>query len=379
MEEYLNDQKYITNMAKKYEFAANATQELYDRLGRLPDLFNPYNRQELTDVSPTVTTVCGCPCASSTILVKCSDYNIRRLTPLEYWRIMGFTDEQYKAAELAGISKNQLYKQAGNSIAVNAIYHIFCSLYSAMPELFENLRVTSLFSGIGAFEAGLTQLYKEKSLAMWQLVNYCEIDKAASTSYSAVHNVDQTLNLGDISKVDTGSLNDFDMLFGGSPCTDFSTIGKRAGVTWVCNDCGYKYNPLDCDYNKRDKCPECNSDNITKTHSSLLIEYLRVLRDKHPKVALYENVKNICGREFRASFDKFVFELEEYGYNVNYAVLNAKDYGWPQNRERLYMVLIDKDIDNGKFLFPTPCPLLKTLSDLIEPEENIDDSFYLTK
>lgn len=374
-----DDLKYIDKMAIKYKFAANATKELYNKLGTLPKFFNPYNRTALEDVAPTVTTVCGCPCTSSTILVKCSDYNIRRLTPKEYWRIMGFPESMYKAAAGAGVTDNQLYKQAGNSIAVEVIYYIIEQLYNAVPLLFNNLQVVSLFSGIGAFEAGITKFYLERKVGSWKLVRFCEIDKFAEQSYCAMYNVTPELNLGDVSKVNTKDIPDFDMLLGGSPCTDFSSIGKKAGVFWHCMNCDYTYNPLDCAWETRSSCPKCGSQLINKTRSSLLVEYLRVLREKKPKVALYENVKNIVSNQFKGAFDSFVSELDDYGYNVYWAILNAKDYGLPQNRERLYMVLIDKEYDTGKFIFPTPVPLKRKLSDLIEPEENIDAKFYLSK
>ena len=86
-------------------------------------------------------------------------YRIRKLTPKECWRLMGFSDEQFEKAKEAGISNSQLYKQAGNSIVTDVLYYIFKELYVAMPYLFEDLRVSSYFSGIGAFETALDRLY----------------------------------------------------------------------------------------------------------------------------------------------------------------------------------------------------------------------------
>ena len=86
-------------------------------------------------------------------------YRIRKLTPKECWRLMGFSDEQFEKAKEAGISNSQLYKQAGNSIVTDVLYYIFRELYAAMPYLFEDLRVSSYFSGIGAFETALDRLY----------------------------------------------------------------------------------------------------------------------------------------------------------------------------------------------------------------------------
>lgn len=88
-----------------------------------------------------------------------SGYRIRKLTPRECWRLMGFSDEQFERAKKVGISNSQLYKQAGNSIVTDVLYYIFKNLYSAMPYLFDDLKVGSYFSGIGAFETALDRLY----------------------------------------------------------------------------------------------------------------------------------------------------------------------------------------------------------------------------
>lgn len=95
--------------------------------------------------------------------VNIEDYGIRRLTPRECWRLMDFSDSDFDKAKAAGISNTQLYKQAGNSICVGVLYYIYKNLYQAMPYLFENLKVSSFFSGIGAFEKGLDRLYAEIS------------------------------------------------------------------------------------------------------------------------------------------------------------------------------------------------------------------------
>lgn len=87
------------------------------------------------------------------------EYRIRKLTPKECWRLMDFEDNDFEKAKAAGVSDSQLYKQAGNSIVVGVLYQIFTKLYEAMPYLFDDLKVGSYFSGIGAFEKALDRLY----------------------------------------------------------------------------------------------------------------------------------------------------------------------------------------------------------------------------
>ncbi len=211
----------------------------------------------------------------------------------------------------------------------------------------------------------------------WKLVNFCEFDKYAIKSYCAIHGVDESLNLGDITKVDETKLEDFNMICGGSPCQDFSVAGKQKGSVWTCNGCGHEYNPLTVHWSQRDKCPNCESGNIEKTRSSLLVEYLRVIRASKPNFGMYENVKNIVGKQFRdTTFKLFEDELHEYGYNTYWKVLNAKDYGIPQNRERVYLIFIKKDLDNGKFVFPEGFDNGIRLKDVLEDE--VDEKYYIS-
>ena len=218
---------------------------------------------------------------------------------------------------------------------------------------------------------------EEKDLKNWKLVNFCEFDKYATKSYCAIHGVDESLNLGDITKVDETKLENFNMICGGSPCQDFSVAGKQKGSVWTCKDCGHEYNPLTVHWSQRDKCPNCESNNIEKTRSSLLVEYLRVIRANKPNFGMYENVKNIVGKQFRdTTFKLFEDELHEYGYNTYWKVLNAKDFGIPQNRERVYLIFIKKDLDNGKFVFPEGFDNGIRLKDVLEDE--VDEKYYIS-
>ena len=113
-----------------------------------------------------------------------------------------------------------------------------------------------------------------------------------------------------------------------------------------------------------------------QTRSGLLYEALRIIEAKKPSYAICENVKNLVGKKFKPDFDKLLFMLDELGYNSYWHVLNAKDYGIPQNRERVFVISIRKDIDNGTFKFPEKFPLELRLKDMLEDE--VDEKFYLT-
>lgn len=220
-----------------------------------------------------------------------------------------------------------------------------------------------------------TENQTNTSIKNWKLVNFCEFDKFAIKSYCAIHGVDESLNLGDITKVDETKLAPFNMICFGSPCTDFSCAGKQMGAMWKCCDCGHEYNPLTVHHSARKKCPQCNSEQIEKTRSSLLVEALRIINYHLPNWGIYENVKAITSKKFKDTFQMFLDELCEYGYNTYYQVLNAKDYGVPQNRERVFVIFIKKELDNGKFTFPKPFDNGIRLKDILEDE--VDEKYYI--
>lgn len=114
-------------------------------------------------ICPTITTQDNAGGLMQVSVDSNKKYRIRRLTPRETWRLMNFTDEQFDKAKSAGLSDTQLYKQAGNSIVVGVLEQIMSNLYDAMPYLFDDLKVSSYFSGIGAFESALDRVYEKKS------------------------------------------------------------------------------------------------------------------------------------------------------------------------------------------------------------------------
>ena len=113
--------------------------------------------------------------------------------------------------------------------------------------------------------------------------------------------------------------------------------------------------------------------NGNRTRSGLFFEALRIIKDTQPKYAIAENVKNLVSKKFRTEFETVISELDKAGYVSYYDVLNAKDYGIPQNRERVFIVSIRKDLHQG-FNFPKGKPLKLRLKDLLEPE--VDSHYY---
>ncbi|MDO5555831.1 MAG: DNA (cytosine-5-)-methyltransferase [Clostridia bacterium] len=114
-----------------------------------------------------------------------------------------------------------------------------------------------------------------------------------------------------------------------------------------------------------------------KTRSGLYFEGYRILREVMPKVSIIENVKNLTSKRFREKFATILKDIEDLGYNNYWRVLNAKDYGIPQNRERVFIVSIRKDIDKCSFNFPDKQFLKIRLKDLLE--SNVDEKYYLTE
>lgn len=112
------------------------------------------------------------------------------------------------------------------------------------------------------------------------------------------------------------------------------------------------------------------------TRSSLLWECERIIRAVKPQYLLMENVKNLVGKKHRHNFDRWLETLEYLGYNNYWQVLNAKDYGIPQNRERVFVISIRKDVDTKGYKFPSSVPLQKRLKDMLEP--CVDENYYLS-
>lgn len=200
------------------------------------------------------------------------------------------------------------------------------------------IRVFEAFAGYGSQSMALSRLGID-----FEVVGISEIDKYAIQAYMAVHG--DTPNYGDISKIDWGSVPDFDFLTYSFPYTDMSTAGQQKGLA-----------------------------EGSGTRSSLLWECRKSIEAKRPKYLLMENVKNLVSKKFTPYLKEWIRFLEGQGYSNYTKVLNAKDFGVPQNRERVFMVSILGEVS---FHFPKPFTLEKRLKDVLE--KDVDESFYLSE
>lgn len=203
------------------------------------------------------------------------------------------------------------------------------------------IKVNELFAGIGAFRKALERLNIPH-----EIVGISEIDKYAIKSYETIYGATQ--NYGDISKV--AKLDYADLWTYGFPCQDISQAGHQAGII------------------------------KGETRSGLLYEVERLLsvaaeHGELPKYLILENVKNLVGKKFIKQFEEWLAWLDELGYNSYWQVINAKDCGIPQNRERVFAVSIRKDIDTG-FAFPQPQALQCSIDDFLE--ENVEEKYFLS-
>ena len=154
-------------------------------------------------------------------------------------------------------------------------------------------------------------------------------------------------NLGDMTKIDWEKVPDFDLLFYSTPCQSISQAGLQHGFT-----------------------------EGSGTRSSIIWNVRDAVKVKRPKFLCLENVKAMVTEKFVGMFNLWQLELERLGYRNFAEVLNAKDYGVPQNRERIFLVSIREDGDLPRFFFPKPFPLERRLKDVLE--DNVDEKYYLS-
>lgn len=202
------------------------------------------------------------------------------------------------------------------------------------------MRIATLFSGIGSPEQGAARVYPSH-----EIVFACEFDKYARQSYEANYSIAPEHFHKDVNDLDgTQYRGKVDILIGGSPCQSFSLAGLRKG---------------------------------TDDHrGELIYQYIRIVDECRPEVIVYENVKGIMSIDNGNTIKDFVQALRDIGYHCHYDVVNTKDYGVPQNRERLFLVgFLDADAYHN-FEFAPKVKLEKRLKDMLE--ENVDEKYYLS-
>lgn len=203
----------------------------------------------------------------------------------------------------------------------------------------QKIKVIELFAGVGSQAMALRNIGIN-----YEVIGISEIDKFAYKSYEAIHG--KVKNFGDITKIN--KLPYCDLLTYSFPCQDLSIAGHQKGI---------------------------NKD----TRSGLLLEVERLLLKAKenrtlPKYLLLENVKNLVGKKFIKDFERWLSFLNNLGYYSNWEMLNAKDYGIPQNRERVFVV---SSLENMHYNFPKPVELKSKMKDLLE--EKVDDKYYLSE
>lgn len=201
------------------------------------------------------------------------------------------------------------------------------------------MKIATLFSGIGAPEQGTMRVYDKV-----EHIFACEIDKFARQSYQAIYDITEEHFHSDVCGLDgTQYRGKVDVLVGGSPCQSFSIAGLRKGTS--------------------------------EHRGQLIYEYIRVVDEVKAPIIIYENVKGIMSIDGGRTIKDFVQALRDIGYYCHYEVINTKDYGVPQNRERLFLVGFLDHEHYHRFQFAPKIKLEKRLRDVLESD--VDEKYYL--
>jgi len=201
------------------------------------------------------------------------------------------------------------------------------------------LKLATVFSGIGAVEHSLLRMG-----IPYKIIFACDIDPFVKKSYFANYDIDESKWIDNICDIDGKKIKGkVDLFVGGSPCQSFSIVGKRKGL----------------------KDPR----------GLLIYEFARLIREMRPKVFIYENVKGLLNHGDSRTWKKLEEEFKKTGYDFHVDVLNSRDYGIPQNRERLFVVGFRRS--NKRFKFPDKIPLKLRMQDLLEDEPST--KYFLPK
>ena len=324
-------------------------------------------------------------------------YAIRKLTPKECFRLMGVRDNvigtmQSSNAQAAerlpdwngkgkpedmAVSASQQYKQAGNSIVVDVLAHIYEQLFYPAPpktrpgaqlSLFDDLEDTlpampaaadkneekiflTTFSGYDSQLMAADVLREWHPDFRWTCKGWSDIDKYACQMHNLVFPQFADCALGDITKIDWHKVKrsldgrEVDLFTYSSPCQDISQAGKQMGL-------------------------QEGSD----TRSALLWRVADAVEVLRPKYLLQENVAALVSQKFMPDFQKWLDKLSSLGYVSRWARLNAKNYGVPQNRDRVFCISMRRDVAFD-YQFPEPFELKTRLEDVLE--EEVSDRYFL--
>lgn len=210
------------------------------------------------------------------------------------------------------------------------------------------LRVFEAFCGYGSQSLAFDYLKELHPDFAYDVVGISDIEPTAITAYHLIHG-NHIKNYGDVTKINWDDVPDFDFISWSSPCQDFSMAGLRRG-----------------------------GEEGSGTRSSLLFEERRMLEAKHPKFVMLENVKGLITKKMMPCFQKYIADLASFGYANFWKVLNAKDYGIPQNRERVFVISIRLDgTEYPQYTFPSPSPLTLSVEDVTE--DDVDEKYFLKK
>lgn len=220
-------------------------------------------------------------------------------------------------------------------------FNIFYEVENWVDKKFSNpdatIRLATMFSGIGSIEHALKRLNLNE-----EIIFACDNDKYVKESYFANYEISEDSWYNDVKSINGIKYKDkIDLLVGGSPCQSFSMVGKRKG--------------------------------FEDTRGTLFYEFARVVKESQPKVFIFENVKGLVNHDKGNTFEVIKETFKELGYNFKYQLLNSKNFGIPQHRERIFVIGFKDNSVN--FEFPESIPLEYKMQDFLE--DFIESKYYL--
>jgi DNA (cytosine-5)-methyltransferase 1 len=220
-------------------------------------------------------------------------------------------------------------------------FNIFYEVENWVDKKFSNpeatIRLATMFSGIGSIEHALKRLNLNE-----EIIFACDNDKYVKESYFANYEISEDRWYNDVKSINGTKYKDkIDLLVGGSPCQSFSMVGKRKG--------------------------------FEDTRGTLFYEFARVIKESQPKVFIFENVKGLVNHDKGNTFEVIKETFKELGYNFKYQLLNSKNFGIPQHRERIFVIGFKDNSVN--FEFPESIPLEYKMQDFLE--DFIESKYYL--